>query len=493
MALQLYNSFSRQKEEFKPINPPFVGVYVCGPTVYDHPHLGHAKSYVVFDVIVRYLRAIGYKVRYVQNITDVGHLVEGKDEGEDKIQKKAKIEKLEPIEIAQKYENIYFQSMDQLNNLRPDISCRATGHIMEMIEAIENLIAKGNAYVADGNVYFNVRSISDYGKLSRRKIDDQMEGTRIETAKDKKNSFDFALWKKTDPDHIMYWKSPWGNGYPGWHIECSVMSIKYLGKPFDIHGGGLDNQFPHHECEIAQSEAMTGGKFVNYFIHNNMITIKGEKMSKSKGNFFTLKDLFAEYNAMAVRFFILQGHYHSPQEMSDESLTASNKGYQRIASTLQQLENIVIKQKIMEYNDDNKSLNKQWDNLSGSWLDFKQKFIEHMDDNFDTPGAIATLFEICKYINSNLLTTDNHDNSEITNAYSLLKMTFSHILGFQTMTDEIKHSQENELIELILNLRNDYRDNKNWQKSDFIRDELNKLGIIIKDSKDKTTYSKELT
>ena len=277
--LHVYNTLSRKKEPFIPLQAPFVGMYVCGPTVYDDPHLGHAKSYVSFDVIFRFLKERGYKVRYVQNITDVGHLLGDNQDGEDRVLKKARLEKLEPIEIAQKYENHFFRDMDRLNCLRPDISCRATGHLPEMIELVEILLEKGFAYEVDGNVYFDVSKFPEYGKLSGRRVEELMEGVRVDVAKDKRNPTDFALWKKADPGHLMQWNSPWGRGFPGWHLECSVMSMKYLGESIDIHGGGLDNQFPHHECEIAQSEAATGHPYVKYWLHNNMVTVDFEQVT----------------------------------------------------------------------------------------------------------------------------------------------------------------------------------------------------------------------
>ncbi len=339
--LKIYNTLTKTKEKFVPLNPPFVGIYVCGPTVYDDPHLGHAKSYVSFDVVIRFLRASGYKVRYVQNITDVGHLL-GEDEGEDRVQKKARLEKLEPVEIAQKYERIYFNYMDLLNCLRPDISCRATGHIPEMIDIVKILLDKGFAYQTDGNVYFDISKFKEYGKLTGRKVEELLHGTRVQTADDKRHAADFALWKKADDLHIMKWNSPWGEGYPGWHLECSVMSMKYIGPTLDIHGGGLDNQFPHHECEIAQSEAATGEQFVRYWMHNNMVSVEDQKMSKSLGNSITIEDLIENYDPMTVRFFILQGHYRSPQVFSKEALNAAQKGYQRLLRNIKKIRNIVV-------------------------------------------------------------------------------------------------------------------------------------------------------
>ena len=311
MPLKLYNSLTRQKEEFKPIEEDFVSIYVCGPTVYDHAHIGHAKSYVSFDVIVRYLRYTGYKVRYVQNITDVGHLTDDADMGEDKIIRKAQRERIEPMEVVETYTRSYFEDMDSLNVIRPDISPRPSGHIPEQIALIEELVKNEHAYVVDGSVYYNVSSFSEYGKLSGRKIDELEEGVRINVRSEKRHPADFALWKKADASHLMQWPSPWGAGYPGWHIECSVMSTKYLGQPFDIHGGGLENIFPHHECEIAQSEVLHGHNFANYWLHNNMVTVNGMKMGKSLGNAISMKDAFSgthpllskPYAPLTIRFF----------------------------------------------------------------------------------------------------------------------------------------------------------------------------------------------
>ncbi|HED11348.1 MAG TPA: cysteine--tRNA ligase, partial [Caldithrix abyssi] len=318
--LTLYNSLSRKKERFEPLHPGFVGIYVCGPTVYGDSHLGHAKSYISFDVIVRYFRYLGYKVRYVQNITDVGHLQSDADEGDDKIQVQARLERLEPMEVVERYTRSYFEDMDALNVLRPDISPRASGHIPEQIEMAETLIKKGFAYEVDGNVYFSVEKYPEYGKLSGRSLDDLKSGTRVNVAGDKKHPADFALWKKADPDHIMKWNSPWGSGYPGWHLECSCMSSKYLGETFDIHGGGMENKFPHHECEIAQSEAANEKPFARYWLHNNMVTVDGVKMGKSLGNFITLKDAFGKNSPMEIRFFILGSHYRSTLDFSEEAL-----------------------------------------------------------------------------------------------------------------------------------------------------------------------------
>src|ERR1700690_2174042 len=327
MPLTIYNTLTRQKEEFKHLRDGYVGMYVCGPTVYSDSHIGHGKSNVSFDIIFRYLRYLGNKVLYVQNITDVGHLP---DDGEDRMLKQSRINKVHPMQIAETITRSYFEDMDALNVVRPDISPRASGHIIEQIEIVKKLLANGHAYEVNGSVYFDVRKFKNYGKLSRRTIDDMKEGTRVELKTEKRNPEDFALWKRAEPEHIMRWPSPWGEGFPGWHIECSAMSMKYLGETFDIHGGGLDNQFPHHECEIAQSESATGKPFVKYWIHNNLVTVGGQKMSKSLGNVMLLKDAFKKYSPLVVRFFILQSHYRSTLDFTNEALEGASKGLEKL-------------------------------------------------------------------------------------------------------------------------------------------------------------------
>lgn len=474
--LKIYNTLSRKKETFKPIHPPFVGMYVCGPTVYDDPHLGHAKSYISFDVILRYLRASGFKVRYVQNITDVGHLL-GDDNGEDRVQKRARLEKLEPIEIAQKYERHFFRDMDRLNVCRPDISSRASGHITEMIELIKTLIDKGFAYESGGNVYFDISKYKDYGKLSGRKIEDMKEGTRIQTAEDKRHAADFALWKKADELHLMQWPSPWGSGYPGWHLECSVMSMKYIGESIDIHGGGIDNQFPHHECEIAQSEAATGRPFVRYWIHHNMVTIKDQKMSKSLGNSVTVANLLDIYHPMTLRFFILQSHYRSPQVFSEEALEAAKKGFDKLARTVRQIKSMV------DADDEERK-------LPSRWAEYQKHFFEFMDDDFNTAGAITVLFDLVRASNECLASSPS--KRDLKDLSLLFKWLGEDILGlvFDDET-ESRSSIEADLVEYILQLRKTFRDNKDWSASDAIRDALDEMGIVIEDGKDGTTWRKK--
>lgn len=475
--LKIFNTLNKTKEKFSPLNPPFVGMYVCGPTVYDDPHLGHAKSYVSFDVVVRFLRASGYKVRYVQNITDVGHLL-GEDEGEDRVQKKARLEQLEPVEIAQKYERIYFKYMDLLNCLRPDISCRATGHIPEMIELVQTLLDKGYAYQTEGNVYFDISKFKEYGKLSGRKVEELMQGTRINTAEDKKHAADFALWKKADDLHIMKWKSPWGEGYPGWHLECSVMSMKYIGPTLDIHGGGLDNQFPHHECEIAQSEAATGKQFVRYWMHNNMVRVEDEKMSKSLGNFITIEDLIGKYDPMTVRFFVLQGHYRSPQVFSEEALEAAHKGYQKLLRNIIKVRSLLDKENRIEVT------------LQGKWEEFKDQFFEAMENDFNTAEALSVLFALNKHVNEKMEASSLTD-IELTSVDYLYSLLCEDILGLRFESKQSEIGKEADLMDLIIQLRNKFRSQKNWEAADYIRDGLKKLRITLEDTKDGTSWRKE--
>ena len=481
--LKVYNTLTRKKESFEPLHPPFVGMYVCGPTVYDDPHLGHAKSYVSFDVIFRVLRAEGFKVRYVQNITDVGHLLGDDEEGEDRVLKKARIEKLEPVEIAQKYERHFFRDMDRLNCLRPDISSRATGHIPEMIELVQTLLDKGYAYEVEGDVYFDVSKFEGYGKLSGRRVDELMEGARVEVAKGKRQPADFALWKKADASHLMQWRSPWGRGFPGWHLECSVMSMKYLGDSVDIHGGGLDNQFPHHECEIAQSEAVTGKPFVKYWLHNNMVTVDGQKMSKSLGNFITLEDLFKTYDPMTVRFFILQGHYRSPQDFSDQALTAAQKGFERLARTVSLLK------KRFESAEDKKS------GIKDDFGTFRSKFFASIEDDFNTSGALSVLFDVVKHVNeSDLLHPDAHPSKKACeDAIALFTELGKDILGlqFDAMSSDVGSGElESKLVDYLIALRRKYREEKNWAMADEIRDKMAGMGVTLEDGKEGTVWKK---
>jgi cysteinyl-tRNA synthetase len=480
MALKVYNSLTRRKEEFNPEVEGFVRIYVCGPTVYAHSHLGHAKSYVSFDVIVRYLRYLGYKVRYVQNITDVGHLTDNADEGEDKIIAQARKERLEPMELVEIYMRSYFEDMDRLGNLRPDISPRATGHIPEQIELIETLLAKGYAYEVNGSVYFDVSKFPEYGKLSGRKVEDMMAGARVEVRGEKRHPADFALWKRAEPGHIMRWRSPWGIGYPGWHIECSAMSMKYLGESFDIHGGGIENQFPHHECEIAQSEAATGKRFVKYWLHNNMVTVNGVKMSKSLGNFVTLKDAFRRYHPLVIRFFILSSHYRSPVDYSKEALDGAERGLGRLHNTI----------KLLRYEI---SKSQRGKNHCLKLDEYKRKFIEAMDDDFNTPVAISVLFELAKEVNQMLNSGETYSSESLREIDDFYRELGGGVLGIipDRFDDRGANSGiESELIEILLRIRAQARAEKNWKLADWIREELSSLGIILEDRRNETIWKK---
>ena len=484
MSLQVYNTLTRQKEEFKPIHEGWVGMYVCGPTVYGHSHIGHAKSYVSFDVIVRYLRHAGYRVRYVQNITDVGHLTDDADEGEDKIEKQSQLDRVHPMQIAEMYTTSYFEDMDALGVLRPDIAPRASGHIIEQIEIIEKLIQGGYAYVANGSVYFDVPKFARYGKLSGRSVDELEAGARIEVNPEKRHPADFALWKKAEPEHIMQWPSPWGRGYPGWHIECSAMSMKYLGESFDIHGGGLENQFPHHECEIAQSECSTGKPFVKYWIHNNMVTVGGQKMGKSLGNFVTLKDAFKKFDPLVLRFFVLQSHYRSTLDFSDDALNGAKVGLEKLLNTLRNLREEISKL----------SPTPDAADASIDLQQFETRFLGAMNDDFNTPQAIAVLFDLSRETNA-LLGRGNKCSVESLRRIEQFFMTFGGTVlgvipsqsGSRLAGDE---KLEADLVQFIVNLRTDVRSQKLWSLSDNIRDGLKKLGIAIEDKKDGTVWRK---
>ncbi len=468
MGLKIYNTLTRNKDDFKPIHEGSVGMYVCGPTVYGPPHVGHARSYIVFDLLYRYFLYNGYKVKYVQNITDVGHLVGDADEGDDKIQKKAILEKLDPVAVAYKYENMYFDCMAKLNVLKPTISCRATGHIIEIIDAVKTLIDKGYAYVTDaGNVYYDVRKFKGYGKLSGRTLDDTVSGERIEIADDKRNPEDFALWKKADPTHLMKWPSPWGEGYPGWHIECSVMSRKYLGDTFDIHGGGMDNVFPHHECEIAQSEALTGKPFVNYFVHNNLITRNGQKMGKSLGNTVDLDELFEKYGPTFVRLYIVKNHYRSVLDFSDDQLEETRKTYDKFVNLVE----ITEKYKDLDISDS------KYEDVD----DMKKRFLEAMDDDLNTAVAIAVLLEMVKEANK----SKDVDNKKLAYIRKTFDDLAGNILGLK-FEAQITASNDNldKLVKSIIDIRNTFKANKQYEYSDLIRDKLKENGISIIDTKD---------
>lgn len=481
-TITVFNTLTRRKEIFEPLHPPFVGMYVCGPTVYGDAHLGHARPAITFDLIFRYLKHSGYKVRYVRNITDVGHLENDADEGEDKIAKKARLEKLEPMEVVQTYTDSYHRNMDQLNVLRPSIEPRASGHIIEQIEMIKKIMNAGFGYEVNGSIYFDVEKYSrshHYGKLSGRILEDLMTNTReLEGQDEKQKPFDFALWKKADPEHIMRWPSPWGEGFPGWHMECSAMGTKYLGDTFDIHGGGMDLIFPHHEAEIAQSTAALGHESVRYWLHNNMITINGQKMGKSLNNFITLNEFFSgshpllekAYSPMAIRFFILQAHYRSTLDFSNEALQAAEKGFRRLMAAMQTLEKLKPGAKS---DSDVKALN--------------QACYNAMNDDFNSPVVIAQLFEGVRIINS------VHDGHESITAgdLDLLKSTFrvfvTEVLGL--LPEETGQSGIiDSLVQTIIAIRKQAREAKDFKTSDLIRDELKNIGIILKDSKEGTSW-----
>ncbi|MDP6923326.1 MAG: cysteine--tRNA ligase [Candidatus Scalindua sp.] len=488
MTLKIYNTLTRQRETFVPIEEGRVGIYVCGPTVYDHPHIGHAKSYVSFDIVVRYLRHLGYKVRYVQNITDVGHLTDNADAGEDKIEKRAKLEKVEPMELVEMYMRSYYEDMDALNNIRADISPRATGHIPEQIDLVAALIDKGFAYESNESVYFNVSKLKDYGKLSGRKLDEQESGARIDINPEKKHPADFALWKKAGPEHIMKWNSPWGVGFPGWHLECSVMSMKYLGETFDIHGGGIENVFPHHECEIAQSETANERPFARYWMHNNMVTVDGQKMGKSLGNFVTLKDAFKKFSPLAIRFFVLNTHYSSPINYSDEALDAANTGLERLLNTVRSVRERMESANGAEGQEEWKT------KLEG----YKDAFEGAMNEDFNTSEALAVLFNLSKEVNGLLSTDGEVSEGVLLEIDSFYRIYGDNVLGItaektaQHSSDEADvYKMEDDLIKTLIDTRNELRACKQWELADKVRDRLSELGIIIEDKKDKVAWRKK--
>ncbi|TPE43843.1 cysteine--tRNA ligase [Pontibacter mangrovi] len=485
--LNLYNTLTRKKEEFEPLHPPFVGMYVCGPTVYGEPHLGHARSAVTFDVLYRYLKYQGYKVRYVRNITDVGHLENDADEGEDKIEKKAKLEHLEPMEVAQSYSNIYHEEMGKLNVLRPDIEPRASGHINEQVQMIQEILDNGLAYEVNGSVYFDVAAYNkdhNYGKLSGRNIEDLIGNTRtLEGQEEKRSPFDFALWKKASPTHIMRWPSPWSDGFPGWHLECSAMSRKYLGTTFDIHGGGLDLMFPHHECEIAQNQASCDhSDGAKYWVHNNMITVNGQKMGKSLGNFINLSELFSgnhemleqAYTPMTVRFFILQAHYRSTLDFSNEALQAARKGYTKLMNGLRVLKKLKYTEEVAEAVPDAK-LDEELQKLT-------QDCFRGLNDDLNTARTIASLFNLLKKINSLYLGQIKMEQVS-RGTFDMLRDTYQelvlHVLGLKEETI----GDMDEVLDLVLSFYKEAKDQKAYDKVDAIRAELKKQGIVIKDMK----------
>ncbi len=488
--LQLFNTLSRKKETFVPLKEGFVGIYVCGPTVYGDPHLGHAKSYISFDVVVRYFRYLGYRVRYVQNITDVGHLTDDADDGEDKMARQSRIERLEPMEIAEKYTYRYFRDMDRLNVLRPDISPRATGHIPEQIDMIRRLISRGHAYEAGGNVYFDVTSMPGYGKLSGRTLDEAEAGSRVGMSSDKKNPADFALWKRADESHIMRWDSPWGDGFPGWHIECSAMAAKYLGMTIDIHGGGLENQFPHHECEIAQCEGAHGEPFVRYWMHNNMVTLNGQKMGKSLGNAITLEQFFTgEHELLSrawtpevIRFFLLQSHYRSTTDFSESALESAESGYLNLAGILDQIHREAGKA-------GETAGEKPGEGVSFDLQKLRDGLHDCMNDDFNTAKAIGCLFEQLRPLKADLQSGNIPAN--IIELSEFLTQFCQDVLGIWKPGDSASAGDLpfDQIMQILLDIRQDARKNKDWDTADQIRNRLADLGITIEDGPGGSTYN----
>ncbi|MFO7955898.1 MAG: cysteine--tRNA ligase [Candidatus Brocadiia bacterium] len=479
--LKVYNSLGRELQEFEPLHEDFVGIYVCGPTVYGHSHIGHAKSYVSFDVVVRYLRYLGYDVRYVQNITDVGHLTDDADEGEDKVGVKARQMGIQPMEVAEKYTRSYFEDMDALNVQRPDICPRATGHIPQQIDLVKTLLEKGHAYEVEGNVYFDVESFPDYGKLSGRSLDDMMEGVRVEARGDKRNPADFALWKKAEEGHIMKWDSPWSVGFPGWHVECSVMSMEYIGSTLDIHGGGLENMFPHHDDEIAQSEAATGEPFVRYWLHNNMVTVNGQKMGKSLGNFITLKDAFAgepplekPVRPMVMRYFILTSHYRSPLDFSVEALDGAEKALQRIENTVGRVRRGI----------DGAAEGEVPEEVSDLVEGAKEEFLSEMDNDFNTAGAIGVLNTFTRDVNRLLDSGEALSREALQAIGDLYDELAGDILGVVTEETGLQAGGEvtADLVDTLLEVRTRLREKSEYDLADTIRDRLEELGIEVQDS-----------
>lgn len=485
-TISIYNSLSGNKDVFKPIENGYVGMYVCGPTVYSNVHLGNVRTFMSFDMVFRYLRHLGYKVRYVRNITDAGHLENDSDEGEDKIAKKARVEELEPMEIAHYYTQSYHNAMNLLNCLPPSIEPRATGHIIEQIEMVQKIISNGFAYEKNGSVYLDVNKYNQqfpYGTLSGRNLEDTLSGTReLDSQSEKKSPVDFAIWKKASKEHIMQWPSPWGNGFPGWHMECSAMSEKYLGKTFDIHGGGMDLVFPHHEAEISQSNACNNCNPVNYWMHNNMVTIDGKKMGKSLGNFINLEEFFTgkhekldkAYSPMTIRFFMLQAHYRSTLDFGNEALQAAEKGLNKLLEAKNTLEQLSAS-KTSTFNVN----------------DLEKKCFEAINDDFNTPILLANLFEGVKVINSIKDQKAELKSEDLNKLKNLFDIFIDKILGLKKQEVVQSNDISDDIMEVIFSIRNNAKKNKDFKTADFIRDELGKKGIQIKDSRDGSSWSLE--
>jgi cysteinyl-tRNA synthetase len=477
MTLKIYNVLTRQKEVFEPLYPGKVNMYVCGPTVQDNAHIGHGKTYISFDVVVRFLRYIGYDVLYVQNLTDVGHLL---DSGEDRVLKKARQASVTPMQIVEKYTRIYFENMDALGVQRPDISPRASGHVPEQIEMIQQLLDKGYAYEANGSVYFDVSSFPEYGKLSGRKVEELEEGARVAVLEEKRHPADFALWKFAEPEHLLRWSSPWGEGFPGWHIECSAMSRKYLGETFDIHGGGLDNIFPHNECEIAQSEALHGKPFARYWMLVGTLTLDGIKMSKSLGNTMTLSDALARWRPEAIRTFILSSHYTSPIDFTDEAVDSAFRGWQRLWGAVELTRQQLRQASQGEANGD----------VLAMLQSYRQAFVDRMNDDFNAPAALAALQELTREVNVLLNEGPAHTRGTLQAIDGLYRELGGQVLGI--IPEEVGRGssaeREDGLIRLLVELRAQARANKDWVTSDTIRDQLKALGIVLEDRADGTTW-----
>ena len=488
--LVIYNTLHRQKERFQPIAAPNVGMYVCGPTVYGDPHLGHARPAITFDILFRYLQHIGYKVRYVRNITDVGHLEHDADEGDDKIEKKARLEQLEPMEIAQFYANRYHDAMHALNVLPPSIEPCATGHIIEQEELVKEILANGYAYESNGSIYFDVAKYDKdhrYGILSGRNLNDMINNSReLNGVSEKRNQTDFALWKRAMPEHIMRWPSPWSDGFPGWHCECTAMGRKYLGKHFDIHGGGMDLVFPHHECEIAQAVAAQGEQMVKYWMHNNMITINGQKMGKSLNNFITLEQFFTgnhetlqqAYSPMTIRFFILSAHYRGTVDFSNEALQAAQKGYERLMNAIEDLNRIQTAATSDE-------------NTKKFVAALRQKCYDAMNDDLMTPAVISNLFEACHIVNlliDHKAQISEEDLKELSETMRLFAFDILGLVNERGANNDAREAAYGKVVDMVLDLRAKAKANKDWAVSDQIRNALAEAGFQVKDTKDGVTW-----
>ena len=482
-SLVVYNSLKGEKENFKPILPNNVGMYVCGPTVYSNVHLGNCRTFISFDLIYRYLKHLGYKVRYVRNITDAGHLENDADEGEDRIAKKARLESIEPMEVVQRYTVDFRNTMSKFNTLPPDIEPTATGHIVEQIELIKKIIEHGFAYQVNGSVYFDVIKFNEqtpYGKLSGRKIEELIHNTRnLDGQSDKKNPQDFALWKKAEAQHIMRWPSPWSEGFPGWHLECTAMSQKYLGSQFDIHGGGMDLKFPHHECEIAQAESIHKKPPVKYWLHANMLTLNGKKMSKSTGNNILPEEMFSgenkifkkSYSPMVVRFFMLQAHYRSIVDISERAIEASEKGFNRLNDGIQKLDKLIPS-----------SIESEFDITA-----WKEKCYNALNDDFNSPLLIAHLFDSVKYINATFNNKQKINSQDLKELKKLIHVFFNDVLGLKPI-ETSKNNQLEGLLDVLSQIRDKARNSKDFETSDLIRDSLSKLNIQVNDTNEGSTF-----